>query len=92
MTQVGRKGRTAGIYIGRGSQFGNPFRIGQDGSRDEVIRKYSSWFYARLAQDPEFGAAVRGLRGSTLLCFCAPLPCHGDVIRDALERDWGAES
>ena len=29
------------VYIGRGSKWGNPFRIGADGDRVEVIRKYN---------------------------------------------------
>ena len=28
------------VYIGRGSQFGNPFVRGVDGTRKEVIEKY----------------------------------------------------
>ena len=28
------------VYIGRGSPFGNPFKIGIDGTRLEVIEKY----------------------------------------------------
>ena len=28
------------IYIGRGSKWGNPFVIGKDGSREEVVEKY----------------------------------------------------
>jgi hypothetical protein len=31
------------VYIGRGSKWGNPFVIGKDGDRDEVIAKYREW-------------------------------------------------
>ena len=31
------------IYIGRGSKWGNPFRIGPDGERASVIAKYERW-------------------------------------------------
>ncbi|GEM_PF-3616899 len=31
------------VYIGRGSKWGNPFRIGQDGDRVTVIAKYARW-------------------------------------------------
>ena len=31
------------VYIGRGSMWGNPFRIGPDGTRIEVIKKYEKY-------------------------------------------------
>ena len=65
-----------GIYIGRGSKWGNPFIIGRDGDRATVIREYEKW----LMTQAELLAALPELRGKTLACFCAPLPCHGDVL------------
>ncbi len=35
------------VYIGRPSEFGNPFRIGVDGDRDEVIEKFKEWIKTR---------------------------------------------
>ena len=65
------------VYIGRPSKWGNPFVIGKDGTRDQVVAKYEAW----LLEKPELvEAAKRELRGRTLLCFCAPAPCHGDVL------------
>lgn len=34
------KGDEFDVYIGRGTIWGNPYQIGIDGDRDEVIRKY----------------------------------------------------
>lgn len=73
-----------GVYIGRPSIFGNPFQIGQDGSRSEVIAKYREYFYDRVRRDRQFAEAIEGLRGNDLACHCAPLPCHGDVIIEYL--------
>ena len=67
-------------YIGRGSDFGNPYVIGIDGDRDEVIRKFSEYFYQRISEEPDFKERVLALRGKTLACFCKPKSCHGDVI------------
>jgi hypothetical protein len=64
------------VYIGRPSIWGNPFVIGRDGDRAEVIRKYEAW----LMRHPRLLARVAELRGKVLGCFCAPLPCHGDVL------------
>lgn len=65
------------VYIGRPSPFGNPFIIGQHGDRDEVIRLYADY----LVSNPELMEKVRTeLRGHDLVCWCAPEPCHGDVL------------
>lgn len=81
-----------GVYIGRPSVLGNPFAIGRDGSREEVIRKYQEWLREEWKKE---GAVHKELlklaheyksRGSlTLVCWCAPLPCHGDFIKHAIE-------
>lgn len=85
MVEVVNKNRGGvGVYIGRGSLFGNPFRIGPDGSRPEVIEKYRVWFLERIA-DPLFRREVWELEGKSLICFCSPLACHGDVLKWWLE-------
>lgn len=64
------------VYIGRGSKWGNPFRIGIDGNRAEVIAKYRDWIVTR----PGLLADLESLRGKRLGCFCKPCACHGDVL------------
>jgi Domain of unknown function (DUF4326) len=64
------------IYIGRPSMWGNPFVIGKDGTRAEVIEKYERW----LLRQPHLMARLDRLRGRQLVCWCAPLQCHGDVL------------
>jgi hypothetical protein len=65
------------VYIGRPSKWGNPFEIGKDGTREEVVEKYRAW----ITQQPELVAQARlELRGRNLVCFCAPKACHGDVL------------
>ena len=64
------------VYIGRPSKWGNPFVIGKDGSRDEVIKKYEAW----LGTQPNLLVALPELRGKVLGCWCAPQACHGDVL------------
>jgi hypothetical protein len=74
------------VYVGRPSPFGNPFVIGEDGTRDEVIELYRKWFYQRIMNDPQFKADVDGLRGHDLVCWCAPKACHADVILEYLDQ------
>ena len=79
-----------GEYIGRPSPLGNPFVIGKDGTREEVIRKYAEWLPTNKAAQDE----LRDLRNRhrllgnlTLVCWCAPLACHGDVIAKEIEGE-----
>jgi hypothetical protein len=64
------------VYIGRPSKWGNPFEIGRDGTRYEVIEKYRVW----IQSQPKLLADLGELKGKVLGCFCAPLACHGDVL------------
>ena len=64
------------VYIGRPTMWGNPFVIGKDGSRDEVIAKYEAW----LRANPKLMARLHELVGKDLVCWCAPSRCHGDVL------------
>ena len=66
------------VYIGRPSKWGNPFVIGRDGPRERVIAKYRQWLTSQTA----LMAALPELRGKTLGCWCAPHPCHGDVLAE----------
>lgn len=87
------------VNIGRGSKWGNPFLIGKNGTRAEVIELYRKW----LAGDPaalELAAAVEGqrrrpptadeirveLRGKVLVCWCKPAACHGDVLAEIADE------
>lgn len=64
------------VYIGRPSVWGNPFVIGKDGTRAEVVEKYER----SLLRQPHLLAQLGKLRGCSLICWCAPLQCHGDVL------------
>jgi hypothetical protein len=65
------------IYIGRPTRWGNPYREGVDGTRAEVIAKFEEL----VRGTPWLLAAVKKeLKGKDLVCWCAPLPCHGDVL------------
>lgn len=65
------------VYIGRPSKWGNPYTIGKDGSREEVIERYKAYIEGspRLLED-----CRRELRGKVLGCWCAPKACHGDIL------------
>jgi hypothetical protein len=65
------------VYIGRPGPWGNPFEIGKDGDREEVVQKYAEWL---LAQPELVEKAKQELRGKVLGCWCAPKLCHGNIL------------
>lgn len=77
-----------GVYIGRacpskglkGSPFRNPYRIGMDGNRKGVLRQFEEYFLKRVRGDKDFLDEVVALEGKTLVCWCAPEDCHGNII------------
>jgi len=71
------------VYIGRPGKWGNPFVIGRDGDRGQVIARYREW----IMTQPRLLAALGELRGKRLGCFCAPAACHGDVLAELANRD-----
>jgi Domain of unknown function (DUF4326) len=78
------------VYIGRGSKWGNPYKIGRDGDRAEVVALYERHI---REERPDLLAALPELYGKALGCYCAPLRCHGDVlaklVAEQLERGDG---
>ena len=71
-------------YVGRPSKFGNPFTIGRDGSREEVIQKFEAWlFVADENSSPPMLITIddlHSLRGKDLVCWCAPEACHAQIL------------
>ena len=57
------------VYIGRPSVFGNPFTIGKDGDRKEVVEKYRFYFENKIENDDDFLLRVMSLKGKRLGCF-----------------------
>lgn len=70
------------IYIGKGTKWGNNFREGVDGTREECVAKYST----DIRNKPWLLHAIgREIKGRILGCHCKPLPCHGDVLVELAE-------
>jgi len=73
------------VYIGRGSAWGNPYKIGVTGyTRSEVVDEYRRYAKNRLENEP---AWLMPLVGKDLVCFCAPLACHGDVLLEMIKGE-----
>ena len=82
------------VYIGRPRNgqpwnFGNPFRVGRDGQRDQCVHRFRVWLETGMNFGcPDATDARRAwmldnlstLKGKRLGCFCSPSRCHGDVL------------
>jgi hypothetical protein len=64
------------LYIGRPSKWGNPFVIGKDGTREEVIKKFIKY----LLDSPKLMNELPELKDKVLGCWCAPKVCHGNIL------------
>jgi uncharacterized Zn finger protein (UPF0148 family) len=87
------------VYIGRPSKWGNPFKIGEHGNREEVIRKFREWLLYAAPEavamagylPPVIAHVRRDLRGKVLACWCKRddrnEPCHGDVLAEIADSE-----
>lgn len=83
------------VYCGRGSIFGNPYTHlpiektkaqFQVKTIEEAIQKYREYFYNKIENDSDFLDAVLRLKDKKLGCYCAPNPCHVDIIAEFLNK------
>jgi len=70
--------------IDRSTTYGNPYRISRSVTREQAIEAFRAYWLAP-EQQPLRERALADLAGKHLACWCAPLPCHGDVILSWLE-------
>jgi hypothetical protein len=74
-------------YVGRGpgarGRWGNPFRIGPDGTREEVIAHHRGWLWEEIKAERVTLEELADLAGKVLGCWCAPQRCHGETIAAA---------
>ena len=89
------------IYRG-GSVLGNPYTdkplkgtlaVFKAKNREEAIEKYDTYFDTQYGRNKEFTAIIDEIyekykNGETIYleCYCAPLPCHGDIIVKKLQQ------
>lgn len=78
------------VYVGRPGRgmtgyFGNPFVLNREHDRGRVLGLYRNYFLRKLDEDEAFRRRVLALCGKVLVCYCAPLACHADVIAEWLE-------
>jgi hypothetical protein len=90
-------GRRGVVFIGGArfpaadSPFCNPYKITKTDTRDSVIDRFKAQAARRMEVDAAYRAAVLGLRGKVLGCWCRPERCHGDAIVELID-EWSARA
>jgi hypothetical protein len=67
------------IRIDRSTRYGNPFVMGEDGTRDAVCDAFELYY---LPNKPSISSRIKSgdLCGRVLICHCYPERCHGDCL------------
>lgn len=81
-TVVNLKDTHYDVRIDRKTKWGNPFVVGRDGTREEVIQQYADW----IIDQQHLIDALGELKGKRLGCWCKPQACHGDVLARLADR------
>jgi len=86
--------RGEGVYISRPALLGNPFKIGEHGTREQVIARYREWLWEQIKQQGEVYRELKRLAEQArqgelvLVCWCKEqgraVGCHGDVVSAAI--------
>lgn len=86
---IGRKG----IVFIEGKRFpeqesiwANPYKIGKDGDRNEVLQKYYQYILNKLNSGQIAVEELHKLKGKQLGCWCKPELCHGDILVEILKQ------
>lgn len=72
------------VYVGRPSKWGNPYKIGKDGNREEVLLKYKE--YLDNTSFLYYNNPKIELKGKDLCCWCKPAACHADILLELANR------
>ena len=69
------------VYVGRPSKWGNPYKVSL--GRLECIRRFREYAIQRLEEESTW---LDELKGKDLVCWCAPLPCHANVLMELIDK------
>ncbi len=84
-------------YVGRPGKYGNPWKVGEDGSREDCVGFFN--LFIRHAIDdtrvyPEYANIIEDLQGKNLACWCHdwdgeggnPMYCHADILLEIVRE------
>ena len=84
------------VYVGRPSKWGNPYSMQRiravnpgmtlEDAHKEAVRCYREWLES-LSAVSLATLDIKQLRGKDLVCWCAPMPCHADVLLELANEE-----
>lgn len=72
------------VYVMRPSKWGNPYKMTASRDRNLVVDLFREYVEASESLSK---AVVEELRGKDLVCCCAPLRCHADVLLELANKE-----
>ena len=72
-----RNAPPSAVLVDRSTDWGNPFTITEENTREDVIAEFEAYAFHMLEKLPD---SLEPLKGKDLVCWCAPEPCHADVL------------
>ena len=79
------------VRVDRRTRWGNPFVVGRDGTREQVVARYRADLWRRIRAGEIALADLAALDGKRLACHCWPTrPCHAEVLARA--ASWAARA
>lgn len=80
------------VYIGRSmpgvpgnEKFHNPYKMFKEEQREYVCEEYRKHLWRQIKTGEVTVNDLLELDGKDLVCWCAPLKCHGDTLLKAIE-------
>jgi len=67
------------------SNFSNPYKIGKDGTREEVIEKYRTYITQKLENNKSLQDELIMMKNKNLGCWCYPEMCHGNILLELID-------
>lgn len=83
-TVVNLKRETYDVYIGRGSMWGNPYKMESEADRVRVIQAYKKYLKKAILHGEISVIELKALKGKRLGCYCKPKACHGDILAEVV--------
>jgi hypothetical protein len=83
----GWRAPTGVVNCTRPGKWGNPFRVGIDGTAEECVAKYRAKIDSNVWTFPTKKDIQEQLRGKDLMCFCGPdSVCHVDILLEIANK------
>ena len=72
-------GRENKKYNLKKSKFANPYYV--KGDKGSTLKDYRIWLWNEVLELRITKQDILSLKDKDLICYCAPTPCHGNIVK-----------